>query len=330
MPEGSGNGISAQKEQMSDFTDMEIFARVVSAGSMSAAGREMGLSPAVISKRLKRLEERLGTRLLQRTTRQIALTEAGAGYYERVVAILSSVEEAEAFVAGRSAVARGLLKVSAPTAFGRRHVAPHLGRFLSQNSDITLNLNLSDAFVDIVGEGYDVAVRIAALDDTSLVARRLAPNHRVLVATPAYLARHGTPTTIMDLSQHNCLTASPQDSWRLDGPDGPTSVKVQGNIQTNSSDVVREAVLAGIGIGLRSTWDVGTDIDSGRLSVVLPQWTGSGRVGIYAVYPSRRFLPQKVRVFIDFLVSLYGTEPYWDRGLSLPDAPDLGSPLAAE
>lgn len=308
---------------MSDFTDMEIFARVVGAGSMSAAGREMGLSPAVISKRLKRLEDRLGTRLLQRTTRQIALTEAGAGYHERVVAILSSVEEAEAFVARRSAVAKGLLKVSAPTAFGRRHVAPHLGRFLEENPGITLALDLSDAFVDIVGEGYDCAVRIAALDDTSLVARRLAPNHRVLVAAPAYLARHGRPATIAELQRHNCLTAAPQDSWRLDGPDGPVVVRVHGNIQTNSSDVAREAVVAGLGIGLRSTWDVGPDLEAGRLEVVLPAYSGSGRVGVYAVYPSRRFLPQKVRVFIDFLVDLYGPSPYWDRGLGFPDVDGL-------
>lgn len=303
---------------MSDLTDMEIFARVVGAKSMSGAGREMGLSPAVVSKRLKRLEERLGTRLLQRTTRQIALTEAGQGYYERVVAILASVEEAESYVARRSAVAKGLLKVSAPTSFGRLHVAPHLAKFLAENTDIIVNLNLSDAFVDLVADGFDLAIRIAALDDSSLVARRLAPNHRVLVASPAYLARHGAPRFITDLSKHNCLTASPHDTWRIDGPEGPVSVRVNGNVQTNSSEVVREACLAGLGIALRSTWDVGPDLAAGRLKLVLPHCRGSARVGVYAVYPSRRFLPQKVRVFIDFLSGLYGPEPYWDRGLGLP------------
>jgi len=317
---------------MSNLTDMEIFARVVGAGSMSGAGREMGLSPAVVSKRLKRLEERLGTRLLQRTTRQIALTEAGQGYYERVVAIIASLEEAEAFVARRSAVAKGLLKVSAPTSFGRMHVAPHLARFLDSHPDISLNLNLSDAFVDIVSEGYDLAIRIAALDDSSLVARRLAPNHRLLVASPAYLAAHGEPKTIQDLVRHNCLTASPQDSWRLEGPDGQVSVRVHGNIQTNSSEVVREACLAGLGIALRSTWDVGPDLQAGRLKVVVPSHRGNPRVGVYAVYPSRRFLPQKVRVFIDFLAGLYGAEPYWDKGLGLPSdgAANDDRKLAAE
>jgi DNA-binding transcriptional LysR family regulator len=305
---------------MTDFTDMEIFARVVAASSLSGAGREMGLSPAVVSKRLKRLEERLGTRLLQRTTRQVALTEAGQGYHERVLAILASVEEAEAFVSRRSEEARGLLKVSAPTSFGRMHVAPHLARFFEAHPEVTVNLDLSDAFVDILADGYDLAIRIAALDDSSLVARRLAPNHRVLVAAPSYLARRGAPQSAADLARHNCLTASPHDAWRLEGRDGPVSVRAFGNLQTNSSEVVREACLAGLGVALRSTWDVGPDLQAGRLQVVLPELRGSSRVGIYAVYPSRRFLPHKVRLFIDFLADLYGPVPSWDRGLRLGDA----------
>jgi DNA-binding transcriptional LysR family regulator len=305
---------------MSDLTDREIFARVVAFASMSAAGRDMGLSPAVISKRIKRLEDRLGSRLLQRTTRQVALTEAGQGYYERVVAILASVEEAESFVARRSEVARGTLRISAPTSFGRMHIAPHLGALLATHRDITVHLNLSDALVDLVADGYDLAVRIAALDDSSLVAKRLAPNHRVLVASPGYLDANGTPASLSDLAHFNCLTASPQDTWRLDGPHGPVSVRATGNIQTNSSEVVREAVLAGLGIALRSTWDVGAELKAGRLSVVLPDYRGSDKVGIYAVYPTRRFLPQKVRVFIDFLSDLYGEEPYWDAGLDLGSA----------
>jgi DNA-binding transcriptional LysR family regulator len=313
-----------------DLTDLEIFARVVAAESMSGAGREMGLSPAVVSKRLKRLEERLGTRLLQRTTRQVALTEAGQGYYERVLAILASVEEADAFVARRSETARGPLKISAPTTFGRLHVAPHLGRFLDAHPELTITLNLSDAFVDVVAEGYDVALRIAALQDSSMVARRLAPNHRFLVATPGYLERHGAPQTLADLARHNALTAAPQDSWRLVGPEGPVAVRGGGNVQTNSSEVVREACLAGLGVALRSTWDVGPELQAGRLRRVLPAYRGDPQVGLYAVYPTRRFLPHKVRVFIDFLVELYGPEPYWDRGLT-PDAePSPRAAVAAE
>lgn len=301
---------------MSSFPDMEIFARVVSAGSLSAAGREMGLSPAVVSKRLRRLEDRLGTRLLQRTTRQLTLTEAGQGYYERVVAILASVEEAEAYVSRRSAVARGTLKVSAPTSFGRMHIAPHLADFLAACPELACNLDLSDALVDIVGEGYDLAIRIAELEDSSLVARRLAPVHRVLCAAPAYLERAGMPRSIADLEDnHVCLSTIQQEVWRLEGPKGPELVRTGGPIRTNSSEVVREAVLSGLGVALRSTWDVGPELREGRLQLVLPGHRASRNVGLFAVYPSRRFLPAKVRVFIDYLAELYGPAPYWDEGL---------------
>lgn len=300
---------------MSTLTDMEIFARVVTAGSLSAAGRELGLSPAVVSKRLKRLEDRLGTRLLQRTTRQIALTEAGRGFHDRVVQILASIDEAESFVSRRSDVARGTLKVSAPTTFGRLHVAPHLGAFLAANPGLTVNLVLSDEFVDLVKDSIDVSIRIAELTDSSLVARRLAPNHRLLCATPAYLAEHGTPQTIADLAKHTLLATASQDPWRLEGPDGPVTVHVEGRLRTNSNEVVREAVLAGLGIAFRSTWDVGPDLRAGRLTMVLPAYRASRHVAVHAVYPSRRFLAAKVRLFIDHLAGLYGERPHWDEGL---------------
>lgn len=308
---------------MSSLADLEIFARVVTTGSMSAAGRELALSPAVVSKRIRRLEERLGTRLLQRTTRQLSLTEAGQGYYERVVAILASIDEAEAFVNGRSSLARGVLRVSAPTSFGRMHIAPHLTSFFAAHPDITLHLELSDGFVDIVGEGFDVAVRIGELDDSSLVARRLAPNHRVLVASPAYLAARGTPREIAALAGHALLSHN-TDHWRLEGPDGPVNVKLHGPLKTNSSEVIREATLAGLGISLRSTWDVGPELKQGRLAVVLPAWRASRRVAIHAVYPTRRFLPQKVRVFIEWLAALYGPVPSWDVGLEAITGPQPG------
>jgi DNA-binding transcriptional LysR family regulator len=254
---------------------------------------------------------------LQRTTRQLALTESGKGFYERVVAILASVDEAEAWVSRRAAAARGVLRVSAPTSFGRMHVAPHLVSFLKQYPDITVDLSLSDQFVDIVAEGYDLAIRIADLADSSLVAKRLAPNHRVLCATPDYLSNHGEPITLNDLPRHKLLVHN-ADHWRLESAEGAATVKVESAIRTNSSEVVREAVLAGVGIALRSTWDVGPDIDSGRLQIVLPQWHASARVAVYAVYPSRRHLAHKVRVFMDFLGERFGQPPYWDKGLILP------------
>ncbi len=296
--------------------DLDIFAQVVSARSMSAAGREMGLSAAVISRRIRRLEERLGVRLLQRTTRQITLTEAGQGLYERAIAILASVEEAEEWVARGSAVVRGVLKVSAPTSFGRMHIAPRLLPFLERYPDLTVDLNLSDEFIDVVGQGFDVAVRIADLADSSLVARRLAPNHRLLVASPAYLERAGTPAHVDDLPQH-VLIAHNTDHWRLEGPEGQQHiVRINAALRTNSSEVVREAVIAGMGIALRSTWDVGPELRSGQLRAVLPGLGASRRVAVYAVYPSRRQMEQKVRAFVDHIAAIFGPVPYWDEGLT--------------
>ncbi|GAU80868.1 LysR family transcriptional regulator [Bosea sp. BIWAKO-01] len=301
---------------MDRFGDLDVFAHVVTAKSMSAAGRELKLSPAVISKRIRRLEERLGVRLLQRTTRQLSLTEAGQGFYERVVSILSSIEDAEAWVASGTGQARGTLRVSAPTSFGRLHIAPHLKPFLDANPMVTVDLILSDSFVDIIAEGFDLAVRIADLQDSSLVAKRLAPNHRVLCAAPDYVAAHGIPASIEELSHHT-LIAHNADQWRLDGPSGPVTVRVNGPLRTNSSEVVREALLAGVGIALRSTWDVGPELKTGQLVRVLPDYSVGKRVAVYAVYPSRRHMEQKVRVFVDYLAELYGATPYWDAGLDL-------------
>ncbi|MGL5447203.1 MAG: LysR family transcriptional regulator [Rhabdaerophilum sp.] len=301
---------------MDRLGDLEIFARVASTGSMSQAARDLGLSPPVVSKRIKRLEERLGTRLLQRTTRQIVLTEAGRGFHERVIAVLGAVDDAETWVSQRANVARGPLRISAPTTFGRLHVAPHLVRFLEKYPEISVDLSLADHFVDVVGDGFDVAIRIADLADTSLVAKKLASNHRLLCASPSYLEKHGKPQSLLELSRHRLLVHN-ADHWRLYGPDGQVSVPVQSAVVTNSSEVIREAVLAGLGIALRSTWDVGPELNSGRLLPVLPTYRGGQRVAIYAVYPSRRHLPQKTRVFIDFLAELYGPIPSWDQGLDL-------------
>lgn len=298
---------------MTNLGDLEVFVRVIVCGSMSTAAREIGLSPAVVSKRIKRLEDRLGTRLFQRTTRQISLTEAGQGFYERVIAVLAGLEEAEAYAAGRSSDVSGTLKISAPTSFGRLHIAPHLKAFMAAHADLTIHLVLTDEFTDIVADGIDLAIRIADLSDSSLVARKLAPVRRVLCASPDYIATHGTPETIEDLKFHTCLPAHNYDAWRLEGPEGSLTLKPEGRLITNSSEVIREAVLAGLGIALRSTWDIGPELKSGQLVQVLPAYEGSRNVTLSAVYPSRQFLPAKVRLFIDFLAGLYGPEPYWER-----------------
>ncbi len=298
---------------MTNLGDLEIFTRVVASGSMSEAARELGLQTPIISKRIKRLEERLGSRLFHRTTRQISLTEAGEGFHERVLAALAGLEEAEAFLAGRSSAVTGRLRVSAPTSFGRMHIAPYLTRFFSLYPDVELQLTLTDAFQDLVAEGFDLAIRIGELPSSSLVARKLAAVRRILCATPDYVERHGTPAAIEDLEQHVCISAHNNAYWHLSGPNGPVALRPVGPLSTNSSEVVREAVLSGLGIAFRSTWDVGPDLRAGRLVQVLPDWEGSSDVGLYAVYPSRQHLPAKVRAFIDFLADLYGPQPYWDK-----------------
>ena len=308
---------------MTAITDLEIFARVARTGNMSAAGREMGLSPAVVSKRISLLEDKLNVRLFQRTTRQLTLTETGEGYFKRVVDILNLIEEAENFVNRRNTTPRGLLKVTAPTSFSRLHIAPFLPAFLAKFPEIELEFHLTDNFVDIIREGFDVAIRIGELQDSSLVQRKLAADTRVICASQKYLdtAEQGVPATLADLDFHNCLSAGAQDYWRLEGPDGQHQLRVKGNIRSNSFEFMREALLSGLGLGLRSTWDIGAELKSGALKVVMPEYRGSSNVAIYAVYPCRDFMPEKVNVFIEYLAALYGPEPYWNVGLetAVPD-----------
>lgn len=297
---------------MRDLDELETFARVVSTRSMSLAARSLGVTPAVVSKRIRRLEDQLGVRLLQRTTRQIAITEAGQGFYDRIVDILASVEEAQAFVSGRSKGIIGTLRIAAPTSFGRMHIAPHLAGFMLAHPQLSVDMILSDALTDIVAERFDLAIRISELKDSGLVARKLCNSTRVLCASPDYIKRHGLPQTILDLSTHQCLPAHNGEPWRLEGPDGPLTYRAEGMLKTNSSEVIREAVLTGLGIALRSTWDVGQELSSGRLVRVLPKYQGSRNVSISAIYPSRQFLPAKVRAFVEYLQGVYGPYPYWE------------------
>lgn len=299
---------------MTAISDFDIFARVARTGNMSAAGREMGLSPAVVSKRISLLEERLGARLFQRTTRQLTLTETGEGYFKRVVDILSLVEEAEDFVSRRNTKPRGSLKITAPTTFSRLHVAPYLPKFIERYPDIQLDVHMTDNYVDIIRDGFDLAIRIGELQDSSLVARKLSPDRRVICASPKYLDKAGTPKTLADLDEHNCLSAGAQDLWRLDGPGGQHQLRVKGNMRSNSAELIREALLSGLGLGLRSLWEIGPELKSGALKVVLPQYQGSSKVAIYAVYPCREFMPAKVNAFIEFLGEHFGLDPYWEKG----------------
>lgn len=299
-----------------DLLDYEIFTRVIKAGSLSAAARELNSTPAMISKRLTRLEDRLGVKLLHRTTRRLTATEVGQNFYQRVLAVLAAVADAESLASVDGGKPRGLLRVSLPTAFGRLHVAPRLKCFLDANPELKLAVELNDDYVDLVGGSFDVAIRIGTLPDSSLIARRLAPNRRVLCAAPLYLEKHGMPRELADLHRHRMLAAGPLVTWRLEGPDGAVSLKPQSELQTSSSEVTREAVISGLGIGLRSTWDVVNELKLGVLKRVLPEYSGAADVNIYCVYSGRRLVPPKVRAFVDHFAGVFGGEvPYWDRDI---------------
>jgi len=299
------------------ISDLDIFARVARTGNMSAAGREMGLSPAVVSKRISQLEERLGARLFQRTTRHLKLTETGTGYFKRVSDILSLCEEAEDFVSRRNTSPRGILKITVPTAFSRRHIAPHLEGFFTRYPEIELQVNVTDEVVDVIREGYDLAIRLGDPPDSSVVSRQLAPDTRVLCAAPAYIERNGMPANLAELELHNCLTADPIEVWRISGPEGETQLRPYGTVRSNSGEFMRELVLSGVGIGMLSLWDVGVELREGRLRLVLPKFRSVATNGVYAVYPSREFMPAKVDVLIEYLAGLYGPVPYWEKDINL-------------
>jgi len=290
-----------------------LYAAVIEHGSLTAAARALRLSPAMASRRLAQLETRLGTRLLNRTTRRQSPTEAGEKFYRHVVEILAASREAEALVSGSARLPTGGLRITAPTSFGRMHVAPYLKAFLDRHPQIAVRLDLSDAYVDVVAERYDLAIRIATAVDASMEGVRLASNRRVLCASPAYVERYGTPASLRELASHRLLAAGGQSPWRLEGPEGAVVVTVDSLVATNSSEVVRELAVAGAGIALRSTWDIHDDLAAGRLVTVLPPYEGAQSVALYAAYPRTALTPAAVRTFIDYLSACYGETPPWDR-----------------
>jgi DNA-binding transcriptional LysR family regulator len=300
---------------MDQFRQMQTFVEVAARGSLSAAARAEGIAPAMIGRRLDALEQRLGVKLLQRTTRKLALTAEGEAYLEDCQRILAELAEADAAASSGSNQARGHLLVSAPAGFGRQHVAPLLPSFLAEHRELSVNLNLNDRVVDVVGEGVDVAIRIASLSDSNLVAVKLADNRRVLVASPAYLKRHGTPASLADLARHNCLAISSEGSqrgWTFREHGKLVTLKVQGNMVCNDGAVLHDWALSGKGLAWRSMWEVGPEIQAGRLRTVLDEFAAPGS-DIHAVFAQRRHLPLRIRAFVDFLRHTYSQEEYWRR-----------------
>ncbi len=300
---------------MEDLQRMAIFARVVETKSFSAAARDLGLSKSLVSKQVTQLEKSIGARLLNRTTRNMSLTEAGTTFYGHCARVVEEFQEAKLAIGRLHSEPRGVLRISVPVAFGRLHIAPALPKFLSSNPQLKIDMVTADRLVDLAEEGYDVVVRIVGEPAPNLVARKLAAVNRKICATPEYFVRHGVPRTPGDLERHNCLTytySNPQGLWRLHGQRGDVSVHISGNLRLNDDDALAEAVLKGLGIALLPTFIIGKDLKAGRLQAVLSDHIPLERY-IYAVYLPNRYLPTKVRAFIDYFLERIGPKPYWDE-----------------
>jgi DNA-binding transcriptional LysR family regulator len=301
---------------MDKLDAMNAFAKVVALGSYAEAGRALGLTRSAVSKAVMELEQVLGARLLDRTTRRVSPTEAGLSYYERCLDILSRIEETELQVSRLHDEPRGLLRVNAPMSFGMLYLGNATADFMAAYPGLNVEMTLNDRFIDPVEEGVDVTIRIAELSDSSLIARKLAPARRVLVASPAYLAAHGAPALPDDLARHRWLgygaTAGLQ-RWSYAKTDGGTAtVPLKCALISNNGHILRDAALAGQGITELPTFLVGCDIAENKLALVLPDFPRT-ELGIYALYTPNKYLAAKTRVFIDFLVARFGARPEWDR-----------------
>lgn len=297
---------------MDKFLEMRTFAAVVEAGSFVAAAEAMGLSKPAVSRHVSELETRLGTRLLHRTTRRLSLTPEGTLFLSRCQTLLADLADAEAEVSARNAQAVGTVRVNAPLTFGNLHLAPLWAEFELRHPQVRLEVTLSDRVVDLVDEGYDLAIRIARLDASSLVSRPLSSTRMVLCAAPAYVARHGAPAHPAELAAHTVWAYSGfsmGDEWPFEGPQGHVTASVRPTLRSNSGDTCRIGALQGHAIVLQPSFLVGPDIADGTLVELLPAYR-SLRLGIHAVYPSRKHLPSKVRLLVDHLAAAFHT-PRW-------------------
>ena len=295
---------------MSKIDDMELFVIVVKAGGLAAAGRQIGLSPASMTARINALEKRYNTRLLQRTTRRISLTDAGQRFYNACLRVLTEVEQAEALLQSDKDFLSGQLRITAPSDFGRQYVAPALSEFVNQHPDVKPYLHITDAIVNIVEYGYDLAIRFGNLPDSNLIVRYLADNYRVLVASPDYLKAHGIPKHPCDLKQHACLVmerlGEPLNEWQFQIEKDQQSIKISPAFSCNDGAIIRDWALSGKGIAYKSIWDVKHDLKAGHLQTVLDdfvlgfQTSDTKKTGLQIIYPNRKYLPTQVSGFIEF------------------------------
>ncbi|MFN3569820.1 MAG: LysR family transcriptional regulator [Polaromonas sp.] len=299
---------------MDKLKQLESFVSVATRGSLTAAAKAEGVAPAIMGRRLDALEERLGVKLLVRTTRRMSLTHEGSAFLEDCQRLLVDFANAEASVSAGGVKASGHLRITAPAGFGRRHVAPLVPRFRELHADVTISLNLSDRVVDVAGEGFDCAVRVGEMPDSSLVSVRMADNRRLCVASPAYVQRHGTPKHPTDLAKFACLTLSSDASqtrgWAFQVGGEVIHLKPGGPLDCSDGQVLHDWCLDGYGIAWRSTWEVEAEIAAGKLVTVLSDFDAPPN-GIYAVFPQRKHLPLRVRLWIDFLKHSYGQPEFW-------------------
>lgn len=303
---------------MDRFEQMQTFIRVVDAGSLSAAAERLNIAKSAVSRRLAELESRLGVQLLNRTTRRINLTDSGRQFYGRCLRILADLEESEQQISSEHTELRGSIRIAAPLSFGILHLAPVLDDFLREHNELTLDLDLNDSLVNLMDEGVDLGIRIGRLHDSSLVARRLAPAKRVLCASPEYLQAQGEPQHPEELSHHQGLSysnISESQQWLFKQPDGePLSVRVPHRIRANNGDVLLQAAIDGLGVLATTTFIACRAIEQGQLKPILCDYQ-LPPANVYAIYPAQRHLPGRVRGLIDYLVSRFGDQPYWDQCL---------------
>jgi len=292
---------------------LKLFVRLATTHNISLAGRELGISPAVASSHISKLEEELGVRLVHRTTRKVSLSEEGEAFFPHAEEVLSSIEAARAAVGAGKGSPGGTLRVAAPASFGRMHLMPAMKGFLSRYPDLTIDVRFSDTIVDLVEGGFDIAIRNAELKDSTLIARKLAPDKRIVCASPDYLAKFGEPNSPLDLQNHHCVSIVGLETWVFDTPDGHLSIKSRGSFRTNNGDAVRDACADGLGIAMNATWSVYKHLHRGELVHILQDTPLVSDTAIWAVYPTSQLLAPKVRVFIDYFTAYYGSPPYWDQ-----------------
>jgi DNA-binding transcriptional LysR family regulator len=302
---------------MDPLDGIAAFVRVVDCGSFSAAAARLKISKSAVSAHVQRLENRLGVRLLNRTTRRLSVTEAGAAYYRHCIRIIADAEAAEQAAIALQREPRGTLRISAPDSFGWMHVAPALSGFLKRYPDLAVEITLSPAHVNLVEEGFDLAIRIGVLQDSRLVVRKLAPSRIILCAAPGYLEHRGVPRKPEDLAQHNCICTAVLPwggEWPLASPRGKLRVAVSESFRSNSAEMLRAAALDGLGIVVLPTWAAAEPLRTSALERVLPGWELPASA-IYAVYPGNRLMSMKVRAFVNHLARCFGKPPYWDADI---------------